>query len=347
MTDLQSMVKFLKEYDGEPVRIMEVCGTHTAAISENGIHQILSPKIKLISGPGCPVCVTVASYIDRLIELSMMPDTCVVTFGDMIRVCGNEKSLSEAKAEGANVKMVYSPFDIINMAKENENTLFIFAAVGFETTTPIYAMLVKQIIDEDIKNIKLLTALKTMPTVIDTLCSQGIEVDGFIAPGHVSVITGSEMFKPLAQKYNLPFVVSGFEGKDLIEAIYAIVKLKNKGKVKNLYTEAVSPDGNEKAKDLVNKYFMPYSAAWRGLGVIENSGMVLRDEYKFLDVGSYDLIKDNAKVTGCRCTDVVCGRIAPSECGLFGKKCTPSTPQGACMVSTEGSCFNYFVNKRV
>lgn len=347
MTDLQSMIEFLKRYDGEPVRIMEVCGTHTAAISENGIHQIVSPKIKLISGPGCPVCVTVASYIDRLTELSMEPDTCVVTFGDMIRVCGTEKSLSEAKADGANVKMVYSPFDTINLAREDKNTTFVFAAVGFETTTPIYAMLVKQIIEENIKNVKLLTALKTMPAVIDTLCSQGIEADGFIAPGHVSVITGSEMFKPLAEKYNLPFVVSGFEGKDLIEAIYALVKLKSNGKVKNLYTEVVTPQGNEKAKDLVDKYFIPYSAAWRGLGVIEGSGMVLRDEYQFLDAGSRDLVKDNAKATGCRCTDVVCGRIAPTECGLFGKKCTPSTPQGACMVSTEGSCFNYFVNKRV
>lgn len=347
MTDMQSMVKYLKEYDGKPVRIMEVCGTHTAAVSENGIHQLVSPKIKLISGPGCPVCVTVASYIDRLIELAMAPDTCVVTFGDMIRVCGTEKSLSEAKAEGANVKVVYSPFEIINTANENKDTAFVFAAVGFETTTPIYAMLVKQIIEKDIKNIKLLTALKTMPAVINALCSQGIEADGFIAPGHVCVITGSEIFRPIAEKYNLPFVVAGFEGKDLVEAIYAIVKLKSKGEVKNLYTEAVLPWGNEKAKDAVNKYFMPYSAAWRGLGIIENSGMVLRDEYKFLDAGSYDLVKDNPKAKGCRCTDVVCGRIAPSVCGLFGKKCTPRTPQGACMVSTEGSCFNYFVNKRV
>lgn len=347
MTDLQSMVKFLSEYDGEPVRIMEVCGTHTAAISENGIHQLVSPKIKLISGPGCPVCVTVASYIDRLIELSMTPNTCVVTFGDMIRVCGTEKSLNEARADGANVKMVYSPFEIIDLAKENPDTTFVFAAVGFETTTPIYALLVKQITENDIKNIKLLTALKTMPTVIDTLCSQGIEADGFIAPGHVSVITGSEIFKPLAEKYSLPFVISGFEGKDLIEAIYTIIKLKDSSKVINLYTEAVLPQGNEKAIDIVNKYFMPYSAAWRGLGIIENSGIVLRNEYSYLDAGSYDLVKDTAKATGCRCKDVVCGKLAPSDCGLFGNKCTPQTPQGACMVSTEGSCFNYFVNKRV
>ncbi len=347
MTDLQSMVNFLSEYDGEPVRIMEVCGTHTASISENGIHQIISPKIKLISGPGCPVCVTVASYIDRLIELSMTPDTCVVTFGDMIRVCGSEKSLSEAKGDGANVKIVYSPFEIIQLAEKNPNTDFVFASVGFETTTPIYALLTEHIVKNNIKNIKLLTALKTMPAVIDTLCSQGVEADGFIAPGNVSVITGSNIFNPIAEKYNLPFAVSGFEGKDLVEAIFTIIKLKNQGRVVNLYTEAVTGTGNENAKKLVDKYFTPSSASWRGLGIIDNSGMILRDEYKYLDAGSEILVTDSPKSTGCRCTDVVCGKIAPPQCGLFGKKCTPQAPQGACMVSTEGSCFNYFVNKRV
>ncbi|MBR5518466.1 MAG: hydrogenase formation protein HypD [Clostridia bacterium] len=347
MTDLQSLIDFLKKYDGEPVRIMEICGTHTAAISENGIPEMLSPKIKLISGPGCPVCVTVSSYIDKLTELSTMPNTCVVTFGDMLRVCGSKKSLSEAKAEGGNVKMVYSPFDIINMAKEDLGTTYIFGAVGFETTTPIYALLVKQITEENIKNIKLLTAIKTMPAVIEALSANGIEADGFIAPGHVSVITGSKIFEPLAKKYNLPFVVSGFEGKDLIEAIYTIVKSKGKGKVVNLYTEAVLPEGNEKSRELTDKYFMPYSASWRGLGLIENSGLVLRDEYRHLDGGSYDLVTDCDKLNGCRCKDVVCGKIAPTECKLFGKICNPQSPQGACMVSMEGSCFNYFVNKRV
>ncbi len=347
MTDFQAIVKFISEYDGEPVRIMEVCGTHTASVSENGIHRLVSPKIKLISGPGCPVCVTVASYIDRLIELAMAPDTCAVTFGDMIRVCGSKKSLGEAKAEDANVKMVYSPFDILDLAEKQPDTTFVFGAVGFETTIPIYALLVKQIVENNIKNIKLLTALKTMPAVIDTICSQGIKADGFIAPGHVCVITGSEVFKPVAEKYSLPFAVSGFEGKDLAEAIYAIIKLRNKGEVKNLYTEAVTPSGNQRAKALVNKYFKPSSAAWRGLGIIENSGMVLKDEFSHLDAGSMELTDDNAKATGCRCTDVVCGKITPSQCGLFGAKCTPQTPQGACMVSTEGSCFNYYVNKRV
>ncbi len=347
MTDLQSMIKFIREYDGEPVRIMEICGTHTAAISENGIHQMVSPKIKLISGPGCPVCVTVAAYIDKLISLSLTPNTCVVTFGDMLRVPGSKKSLNDAVADGGNVKMVYSPFEILDLAADDNNTTYVFAAVGFETTTPIYAVLVKEITEKNIKNIKLLTALKTMPDAIDTLCSRGICADGFIAPGHVSVITGSDIFQPIAKKYNLPFVVSGFEGKDLVEAIYTVIKSKNNGKVINLYTEAVTDKGNERAQKTASKYFMPYSASWRGLGTIENSGLILREEYNYLDAGSRSLTADVVKQTACICKDVVCGKASPSECPLFGKVCTPQSPQGACMVSIEGSCFNYYINKRV
>ena len=347
MTDFNGILKFLKEYDGEPINIMEVCGTHTAAISENGIPGILSKNIRLVSGPGCPVCVTVASFVDKLVKLSLKKDTCVVTFGDMIRVRGSSMSLADARAEGGDVIMVYSPFDIIKIAEKDQKKTYIFAAVGFETTTPIYAMLVKHITKNSIKNIKLLTALKTMPAVIDTVCSDINKIDGFIAPGHVSVITGSEIYRPIAEKYNIPFVVSGFEGRELIEAIYALVKLKGTPSVENLYTQVVKKNGNELAKSEVEKYFMPYDASWRGLGIIKNSGMVLRDEYSYLDAGSRELIKDSENKNGCRCKDVICGKIPPTGCSLFGKKCTPNTPQGACMVSTEGSCFNYYVNKRV
>lgn len=347
MTEFDKILKFLKEYDGEPLNIMEVCGTHTAAISENGIPAVLPKKINLISGPGCPVCVTVASYVDRLVELSLKKDTCVVTFGDMIRVKGSYMSLADARAKNGNVIMVYSPFDILEISKENPEKTYIFAAVGFETTTPIYAMLVKHIIENNIKNIKLLTALKTMPAVINAVCREGNKIDGFIAPGNVSVITGSKIYEPIAKKYNLPFVVSGFDGKELVETIYALVKLKGTPSVKNMYTQVVSENGNETAKREVEKYFMPYDSAWRGLGIIKNSGMVLRDEYSFLDASSRELTKDTESENGCRCKDVICGKIPPTKCGLFGKKCTPSSPCGACMVSTEGSCFNYFTNKRV
>lgn len=340
------ITEFLSNYDGEELSFMEVCGTHTAAISENGIPSILSNKIKLISGPGCPVCVTVADYIDRLCTLALEDNTCVVTFGDLIRVPGSSSALQETKSKGGQIRMVYSPFEIIDLAEKDTDTTYVFAAVGFETTTPIYAVLLEKIIEEDMKNIRLLTALKTMPAAIDTLCQMGGKIDGFIAPGHVSVITGANEFKPLAEKYNLPFVVSGFKGEELLASIYALVKLKGQGKVLNLYKSAVTDTGNDKAKTLVNKYFEPCDAVWRGIGKINNSGMALKKEYAAYDAGSRELIHDNVKNKKCRCGEVITGFSSPCDCPLFAKVCTPENPQGACMVSNEGACFHYYINNR-
>lgn len=344
--NIKDITEFLSEYDGEELSLMEVCGTHTASISENGIPSLLSGKIKLISGPGCPVCVTVASYIDRLCELALEDNTCVVTFGDLIRVPGSASSLQEAKSNGGHIEMVYSPLDILKLAERDSKTTFVFAAVGFETTTPVYAVLLDKIIKENIKNIRLLTALKTMPVAIDALCQTDSRIDGFIAPGHVSVITGANEFKPLAEKYKLPFVISGFKGEELLAAIYALVKLKNKGKVLNLYKSAVTDNGNERAKALVSKYFEPCDAAWRGMGQIKSSGMVLKKKYMNFDAGSRELIQDTVRNNGCRCGKVIAGCISPCECPLFGTTCTPENPQGACMVSNEGACFHYFINNR-
>lgn len=344
--NITDITEFLSNYDGEELSFMEVCGTHTAAISENGIPSILSNKIKLISGPGCPVCVTVADYIDRLCTLALEDNTCVVTFGDLIRVPGSSSALQETKSKGGRIRMVYSPFEIIDLAEKDTDTTYVFAAVGFETTTPIYAVLLEKIIEENIKNIRLLTALKTMPAAIDTLCQMGGRIDGFIAPGHVSVITGANEFKSLAEKYNLPFVVSGFKGEELLASIYALVKLKGQGKVLNLYKSAVTDTGNEKAKALVNKYFEPCDAVWRGIGKIKNSGMALKKEYAAYDAGSRELIHDNVKNKKCRCGEVITGFSSPCDCPLFAKACTPENPQGACMVSNEGSCFHYYINNR-
>lgn len=344
--DIKEITKFLKEYDGEPLAFMEVCGTHTASISENGIPSLLSSKIRLISGPGCPVCVTVAGYIDALCRLALIDNTCVVTFGDLIRVPGSSSSLQEAKSRGGRIKMVYSPFEIIDLAKSGKGTTFVFAAVGFETTTPIYAVLLDRIIQDGITNIRFLTALKTMPAAIDALCQMGNKVDGFIAPGHVSVITGADIFTPLAKKYSLPFVVSGFKGEELLASIYALVKLKNQGKVLNLYKSAVTEKGNITAQKLVNKYFEPCNAAWRGIGEIANSGMAIRNEYAMYDAGSRAITQDSKKNKACRCGEVITGFASPTECPLFAKACTPENPQGACMVSNEGSCFHYYINNR-
>ena len=344
--DIKEITKFLKEYDGEPLAFMEVCGTHTASISENGIPSLLSSKIRLISGPGCPVCVTVAGYIDALCRLALIDNTCVVTFGDLIRVPGSSSSLQEARSRGGRIKMVYSPFEIIDLAKSDKGTTFVFAAVGFETTTPIYAVLLDRIIQEGITNIRFLTALKTMPAAIDALCQMGNKVDGFIAPGHVSVITGADIFTPLAKKYSLPFVVSGFKGEELLASIYALVKLKNQGKVLNLYKSAVTEKGNITAQELVNKYFEPCNAAWRGIGEIANSGMAIRNEDAMYDAGSRAITQDSKKNKACRCGEVITGFASPTECPLFAKACTPENPQGACMVSNEGSCFHYYINNR-
>lgn len=344
--NITDITEFLSNYDGEELYFMEVCGTHTASISENGIPSILSNKIKLISGPGCPVCVTVADYIDKLCALALEDNTCVVTFGDLIRVPGSSSALQETKSKGGRIRMVYSPFEIIDLAEKDTDTTYVFAAVGFETTTPIYAVLLEKIIEEDIKNIRLLTALKTMPAAIDTLCQMGGKIDGFIAPGHVSVITGANEFKPLAEKYNLPFVVSGFKGEELLASIYALVKLKGQGKVLNLYKSAVTDTGNDKAKTLVNKYFEPCDAVWRGIGKIKNSGMALKKEYSAYDAGSRELIHDNVKNKKCRCGEVITGFSSPCDCPLFAKACTPENPQGACMVSNEGACFHYYINNR-
>lgn len=344
--DINDIVKYLSTYDGEPLSFMEVCGTHTAAISDNGIPSLLSDKIRLISGPGCPVCVTASGYIDRLCELALTPNTCIVTFGDLIRVPSSNTSLQEIKSKGGRVQMVYSPFEIIDLAESEPETEFVFAAVGFETTTPIYAVLLDKIISKNINNIKLLTALKTMPRAIESLCDMGNRIDGFIAPGHVSVITGANEFAPLAEKYSLPFVVSGFKGKELLAAIYALIKLNNQGKVLNLYKSAVTDNGNQKAKELVKKYFEPCNTYWRGIGEIPNSGMALKKEYDKFDAGSKNLTEDNKKNKACRCGEVITGFVSPAECPLFKKVCTPQNPQGACMVSNEGSCFHYYINNR-
>ena len=235
---------------------------------------------------------------------------------------------------------------MLDMAEKDKLTTYIFAAVGFETTTPIYAVLIEEAIKRNLTNIKLLTALKTMPKAIEFLCENGSKIDGFLAPGHVAVITGAKEFKSLAVKYNLPFVVSGFEGKELIASIYALAKLVGRGEVRNLYKRAVSENGNETARKSVLKYFEPCDAVWRGIGLLKGSGMALKPEYASFDAGSRDIIKDTKINPACHCSEVIIGKTSPTKCSLFGKICTPENPQGACMVSTEGSCYSYYVNDR-
>ncbi|MDD6690594.1 MAG: hydrogenase formation protein HypD [Lachnospiraceae bacterium] len=347
MTRRDGILNFLKTYDGPEVRIMEVCGTHTAQIVKSGIPSLLSPKIHLISGPGCPVCVTVTDYIDRLVALAMDPSNTVYAFGDLLRVRGSRYSLSEAKSLGARVRMVYAPSDILPFAEKNPDTFHIFAAVGFETTVPVYVDLVREAKRRGLSNVKLLTSLKTMPGIVTWLCRENEKatsdkkVTGFLAPGHVCAAAGYRDYEKIAEQFQLPFIVAGFSADLLLAAIYGLVREQGRGIVRNFYPQAVTRDGNPAARAAVEEMFAPCDAAWRGFGTVPGTGLGLRPAYADFDAGSEGLMQDHVS-DGCRCADVLMGRISSRECPLFGRTCTPDNPQGACMVSQEGSCFNHF-----
>lgn len=346
---LQQVKDELKNYNGRTIKIMEVCGTHTGSIFKNGIRSIISPKLQLISGPGCPVCVTSAAYIDKLIEYSLMENHVVLTFGDMMKVKGKEMSLTGAKAIGGKVEILYSPLTAIKEAQEHKDKEFIFAAVGFETTTPIYALMIEEMINKNIKNLKLLTSLKATIPALYYICENEKDIDAFLCPGHVSVITGSLVYKDLAERFHKPFVVAGFEGEHILAALYDIVNQVNhqQSKHKNMYVNAVSEEGNQKASLMINKYFETSSDYWRGIGTIENSAMVLRKDYQEFDAGSRLEAYEEQMPKGCRCQDVILGRIHPVDCPLFSRVCSPLNAIGPCMVSTEGACGIWYKNREV
>lgn len=339
--NLERIIKEIGDYRGNNLKIMEVCGTHTASIFKNGIKSFLPAGIKLISGPGCPVCVTPASYIDKAIEWAHQTDCTLLTFGDMMKVPGLSQSLSEAKAEGAKVEIMYSPREALKKALSNPSGTYVIACVGFETTVPIYAMLIEQLDKNNITNVKLLTALRRVIPALELICATDSEIDGFLAPGHASTILGSDIYRELAQKYQKPFAVAGFEAEHVLIAIYDLMKQaeKQQYQVHNLYPSVVRPEGNTAAMELINKYFVSGQAYWRGIGFIEDSGLYLRDKYSKYDAGSANLSDESAVFASkCRCGEVITGRINPNECPMFAKVCTPVKPMGPCMVSAEGTC---------
>ena len=349
MINLEEIKRFLLEYSGPKIKLMEVCGTHTASIVKNGIRSLLSENIKLVSGPGCPVCVTGSSYIDTAVKFALDKDYTVLSFGDLLRVPGNEMSLSEAKAAGGSVEIIYSPIEAVEKALNNPERNYIMAAVGFETTIPAYALLVDRLVENNISNVKLLTSLKAIGPALDWLCKNESDIDGFIAPGHVASVTGTSVYQHLAEKYRKPFTVAGFEAEHILVAIYDLVLQINKGKseVHNLYRSIVSDMGNEKAIEIIERYFQPSSAFWRGIGIIDSSGYAVRESYKDYSIEIPIKEEENSnKAKGCRCGDVIIGRIEPCECALFGKVCTPANPVGPCMVSQEGTCgIHYNISK--
>jgi hydrogenase expression/formation protein HypD len=329
------------------VSIMEVCGTHTMAIARYGLRGLLPENVRLISGPGCPVCVTPTGIINAALTMAEMPDVVVATFGDMMRVPGSGKTLEDLRAEGAQVVVLYSVYDLLDMAEREPHKNFVFISVGFETTTPGIALSIIETKRRGLENVFFLTANRLVIPALNALCSsEEIRVHGFLCPGHVSVIIGSDAYIPVAELYHVPCVVAGFEPVDILFAVHRILLQVAKGKagVENAYTRVVSREGNGRAMRVVEEVFEPVDAEWRGIGTIPLSGLGLRDEFRRFDaLRRFEVeLVSIPDPRGCRCGDVLKGLLIPPECPLFGRQCTPESPVGPCMVSSEGSCAAYY-----
>lgn len=329
---------------GIPFNIMEVCGSHTMAISKFGLRQILPKNIRLISGPGCPVCVTAQNEIDAVIELSNK-NIVIATFGDLIRVPGNKSSLQKERAKGKEVRVFYSPLDALKYAEENPQKEVVFIGIGFETTVPTVALTIKEAKERKIKNYSVYSLHKTMPEALRALLVGGSNVQGFLLPGHVSAITGSRIYEFLPREFGVGGVISGFEAEDILMSIVMLLKNYKNPTIEIQYKRVVKEEGNIEAQKIIEEVFEPCDSTWRGLGEIKGSGLKIRDKYKDFDAAlKFDIkpIGDEIEVKGCRCGDVLKGRIYPNECPLFGRVCTPDNPIGPCMVSSEGSCAAFY-----
>ncbi len=334
----------------KPINIMEVCGGHTHSIMKYGLNQLLPENVNFIHGPGCPVCVMPKERIDHAYTLALLPNVILVTLGDMIKVPGSNGNLQDARAKGADVRFVYSPLDCLKIASENSDKTIIFFAIGFETTTPMTTALINQVIQKDIKNILFHINHITVPEPMKILLDDPTNtIDAFIGPSHVSVISGSKIYDEFAQNYKKPVVVSGFEPLDVMQSVLMILKQINEGRceVEVEYSRSVSKDGNLVAQKLNDKYFERREHfRWRGIGDIPKSSLKLKSEYSYLDaeVKYADILPtqliDDHKL--CICGEILKGKANPVDCKVFGKACTPSTPLGSCMVSSEGACAAYY-----
>ncbi len=330
-----------------PVKIMEVCGTHTVSIAKNGLRNVMPENVTLLSGPGCPVCVTANHDIDTAIELSRRPEVIVTTFGDMMKVPGSYSSLSREKADGRDVRIVYSPLDALALAEKEPDREVVFVAVGFETTAPLIASAILRAQSQGLENFSVFCAHKTVPAALEALINDpDVQIDAFILPGHVSTIIGSEPYEFLAQKYGVPGVITGFEPVDVLQGVYMILKqLEDKrAEIEIAYHRGVMPEGNLVAREMVERVFEPVDADWRGIGVIPGTGLGIREEFS-----AYDAVKklpvtlpEPREIKGCQCGEVLRGITLPFDCKLFARGCTPEHPIGPCMVSSEGSCAAYY-----
>ncbi len=329
------------------IKLMEVCGTHTMAIARAGIKKLLPRNIELVSGPGCPVCVTSQSDIDTAIEISRIKDVIMTTFGDMMRVPGTRGSLENMKRHGYDVRVVYSCLDALNIARNNPRKKVVFMGIGFETTSPTIAATILEAKREKIRNFFMLSNFKLIFPALEALASsKKIKIDGFICPGHVSVITGSTPYEKVARRYKKPSVITGFDTIDILKGVERLInQIKNREyKVEIAYKRAVKKQGNRTARKILGSVFEASDSEWRGLGVIKKSGLKLRKKYRDFDAETRFKVKvpKTRKMRGCICGEVIQGIKSPRDCKLFRKLCTPQNPIGPCMVSSEGSCAAYY-----
>lgn len=346
---LAKLEKSLEQY-GKPVRFMEVCGTHTVSIFQSGLRSLLPKGLSHLSGPGCPVCVTHDAEVATFLKLAEKENVILATFGDLIRVPAPDgRSLKHAMAAGAQVQIVYSPMDAVKLAKENPQKEVVFLGVGFETTAPTIAATILYAKKNGIKNYSVFSCHKLVPPALKVLLDNNLQdryIDAFLLPGHVSLVLGLEPFAFMADEYRYSAVVAGFEPAEIIHALYMICEQKRTGtaKVENAYTRAVSYEGNTTAKAMLASVFDVCDTKWRGLGEIPQSGLKIKSEFEEFD--ALCKLKECLAVTkplaGCKCGEVLQGKITPAQCPLFGKVCTPQNPTGPCMVSTEGSCAAWY-----
>jgi hydrogenase expression/formation protein HypD len=355
--DFRLVKKVVKEIErlsnDKKVNLMEVCGTHTVAIFKHGIKDLLPEGITMLSGPGCPVCVTPTSDIDAIIALARKDNNCIIaTFGDMMKVPGTYSSLEEEKACGADIRVVYSALDALNIAIEHPNKIVIFFAVGFETTSPTVAVCIKQAESKKINNFYILSAHKLIPPAMQALLTLGeVKIEGFLCPGHVSTIIGSRPYEFITRRFHIPCVIAGFEPLDILQGIYMLLKQKyeKRQEVEIQYTRCVRQEGNPKAIDILYEVFEPCSSSWRGIGEIPDSGLKLKEKYLRFDAKrnfKIQIEKSQEEKKGCICGAILRGVKTPYDCEHFGKSCTPESPIGPCMVSSEGTCSAYYKYKR-
>lgn len=343
-----ALAEKIKKYAGPPVNLMEVCGTHTVAIFRHGIRGLLPPQVRMLSGPGCPVCVTPNADIDKAIALASQPGVTLATFGDMMRVPGSYSSLAEAKAKGADVRVVYSPLEALSIAKDNPKRAVVFFGVGFETTAPTTAASILEAERMGLNNYFFFSVHKVVPPAMKALLAGGeVNIDGFICPGHVSTIIGCHPYEFIASDYGIPCVITGFEPVDILQGIAMLLEMRCEGKaeVAIQYSRAVRPEGNPKALETMAKVFQTDDANWRGLGVIPKSGLRLAPALARFDAGQHFKIKTRPpkEIAACRCGEVLRAVCTPPECRMFGSGCIPEHPLGPCMVSTEGTCAAWFL----